>query len=92
MNTTADQLYSKFENNLVTIVTTKGEEYVARIVQVTGGIQVGSKPTVPKSKFLEINRFIDRKPFSRPNLTYDFSVQNIHPDEISKIEKYIPAI
>jgi hypothetical protein len=91
MQATAGQIYSEFENSLVSIVTEKGEQFVARITSVTGGIQIGSKPTIPESTFLEIDRFIDPRPYSRPNLTYDFSVQVIHPNDITEIQKYIPG-
>jgi hypothetical protein len=58
MQATSGQIYSEFENSLVSIVTKKGEQFVARIIWVTGGIQIGSKPTIPESTFLEIDRFI----------------------------------
>jgi hypothetical protein len=91
MDMTAPQIYARYGDSLITIVTTSEEEFVASIVNVTGGLRVGSKPTIPGSTFLEINRFIDPRPFSKPNLTYNSSVQIIHLDEIAEIRQYFPS-
>jgi hypothetical protein len=88
MNMTANEIYAQYGDSLITIVTTSGVEFVANIVMVTGGLRVGNKETIPGSTFLEINRFVDPRPFSKPNLDNHSSVQNIHPDEIAEIRQY----
>jgi hypothetical protein len=91
MDMIANEIYAQYGDSLITIVTTNGAEFVANIVKVTGGLSVGNKETIPGSTFLEINRFVDARPFSKPNLGNHSSSQNIHPNEVAEIRQYLPS-